>query len=150
MRYRYTRAFIVEGTLALAAKSQEVTLFDEPGEGLKFVLTSAPDSFLMDADKTAAVGVIASSKWSVAGFPPPPPAKPPGIIVDEIRSNRKKLLDQRMVLVCQFDGAADPLKSHGPMRLKAIGFRSSIEVKSASTIPPASISLKIVPFSVNS
>ena len=122
MRYRYTRAFIVEGTLALAAKSQEITLFDEPGEGLKFALTSAPDSFLMDADKTAAVGLIASPKWSVAGFPPPPPAKPPGVIVDEIRSNRKKLLDQRMVLVCQFDGAADPLKIHGPIDVESDRF----------------------------
>jgi len=115
MRYHYTRAFIVEGTLALAGKPQEITLFDEPreGVGLKFVLTSAPDSFLMDADKTAAVGIITCSKISVAGFPPPPPAKPPSVIVDEIRSKRKQLLEQRMVLVCQFDGTADPLNIHG-------------------------------------
>jgi hypothetical protein len=70
MRYRYTRAFIVEG--ALAREAQEITLFDEPSEGRKFVLTSTPDSFLADADKSAAVGLISISKISVAGFPPPP------------------------------------------------------------------------------
>jgi hypothetical protein len=111
MNYRYTRAFIAEGTLAFSDKSQEITLFDEPREGLKFVLTNAPDSFLIDADKTAAVGLITSSKWSVAGFPPPSPAKPPGVVAHEIRSNRKELLNRRMVLVCQFDGTADPLKN---------------------------------------
>ena len=75
----------------------------------------------MDADKTTAAGLITSSKWSVAGFPPPSPAKPLGVIVDEIRSNRKKLLDQRMVLVCQFDGTADPLKIHAQIPAVAFG-----------------------------
>ena len=110
MRYRYTRAFIAEGTLA--RESQEIVLFDEPGEGMRFVLSSAPDSYLTDADKIVAAGVTVLSRITVAGAPPPPPSKPLGVIVDEIRAEREKLLNQRMVLVCQFDGTADPLKIH--------------------------------------
>jgi hypothetical protein len=67
------------------------------------VLTGTPDSLLADADKTTAAGLIVTSRFSVAGAPP---AKPVSVIVDEIRSERKKLLNERMVFVCQFDGTA--------------------------------------------
>ena len=64
MRYRFVRAFIVEGLLA--QERQEIVLSDEPGEGRKFVLTGSPDSGLADADKSAAVGAITISKFTVA------------------------------------------------------------------------------------
>lgn len=53
MRYRFIRAFIVEGLLA--QEGQEIVLSDEPGEGRKFVLAGSPDSRLADGDKSAAV-----------------------------------------------------------------------------------------------
>jgi hypothetical protein len=43
MRYRFVRAFIVEGLLA--RERQEIVLSDEPGEGRKFVLTGSSDSW---------------------------------------------------------------------------------------------------------
>ena len=52
MRYRFVRAFIVEGLLA--PEGQEIVLCDEPRERGKFVLTGSPDSWLADADKSAA------------------------------------------------------------------------------------------------
>jgi hypothetical protein len=105
MRYRYVRAFIVEGLLA--GEGQEFVLSDQPGEGRKFVLTSSPDSWLTDADKSAAVGAIALSRITVAGAPPPPPPRPVSDIVNDIRLERRKRLEGRMVLVCQFEGTAD-------------------------------------------
>jgi hypothetical protein len=129
MRYRYTRAFIAEGTLA--RESQEILLFDEPSEGTRFVLSSATDSYLTDADKIVAAGLTLLSRITVAGAPPPPLAKPLGVIVDEIRAEREKLLNQRMVLVCQFDGTADPLKIHARSEVEGDTFstfnRSEIE-----------------------
>jgi hypothetical protein len=101
MRYRYSRAFIVEGLLA--REGQEIVLSDQPDERRKFVLTGTPDSLLADADKTTAAGLIVTSRFSVVEAPPPPPVN---VIVDEIRSERKKLLNQRMVFVCQFEGTA--------------------------------------------
>jgi hypothetical protein len=111
MQYHYTRAFIAEGTLA--RKSQEIVLFDEPGEGMRFVLSGAPDSYLTDSDKISAAGLRVFSRITVAGAPPPPPMKAVGEIVDEIRSKRRQLLDNRMVLVCQIDDTADPLNAPG-------------------------------------
>jgi hypothetical protein len=105
MRYRYVRAFMVEGLLA--REGQEIVLFDHPDEGCKFVLSSSPDSLLADADKSTAVGLIAISRMTVAGAPPPPPPRPVSNIVSEIRSQRKNLVAGRMVLVCQFEGTAD-------------------------------------------
>jgi hypothetical protein len=55
-RYRYTRAFIVEGLLA--REGQEIVLYDQPAEGCKFMLTGMPDSLLADADKSTAAGIV--------------------------------------------------------------------------------------------
>jgi hypothetical protein len=104
MGYRYARAFIVEGLLA--REGQEIVLSDQPDESRKFVLTGSPDSLLADADKSAAAGLIAISRITVAGAPPPPPPRPVSEIVDEIRSARKIRLEGRMVFVCQFEGMA--------------------------------------------
>jgi hypothetical protein len=80
-------------------------LSDQPDKGRKFMLTGSPDSLLADADKSAAAGLIAISRITVAGAPPPP--RPVSEIVDEIRSGRRQRLEGRMVLVCQFEGTAD-------------------------------------------
>ena len=104
MRYRYTRAFIVEGLLA--REGQEIVLFDQPAEGLKFVLTGTPDSLLADADKSTAAGISAISRITVAGAPQLPPLLPLSVIVGQIRSERTKLIDGRMVFACQFEGTA--------------------------------------------
>jgi hypothetical protein len=104
MRYRYTRAFIVEGLLA--REGQEIVLSDQPAEGCKFVLTGTPDSLLADADKSTAAGISAISRITVAGAPPPPQLLPLSVIVGQIRSERTKLMDGRMVFVCQFEGTA--------------------------------------------
>ena len=64
MCYRFVRAFVVEGLLA--QERQEIVLSDEPDEGRKFVLTGSPDSWLADADKSAAVGAITISRFTVA------------------------------------------------------------------------------------
>jgi hypothetical protein len=105
MRYRFARAFIVEGLLA--TEGQEIVLSDQPDKGRKFMLTGSPDSLLADADKSAAAGLIAISRITVAGAPPPPPPRLVSDIVDEIRSARRQRLEGRMVLVCQFEGTAD-------------------------------------------
>jgi len=70
MRYRFARAFIVEGLLA--TEGQEIVLSDQPDKGRKFMLTGSADSLLTDADKSAAAGLIAISRITVAGAPPPP------------------------------------------------------------------------------
>ena len=44
VRYRFARAFIVEGLLA--TEGQEIVLSDQPDEGRKFMLTGSPDSLL--------------------------------------------------------------------------------------------------------
>ena len=108
-RYCFVRAFIVEGLFAREA--QEILLLDEPGEGRRFVLTSAPDSFLADADISAARGAILGSRITVAGAPPPPPLAPMEVILERIRSERKTRLDGRLVLVCQFEGTTDAITS---------------------------------------
>jgi hypothetical protein len=87
MRYRFARAFIVEGLLA--TEGQEIVLSDQPDKGRKFMLTGSPDSLLADADKSAAAGLIAISRITVAGAPPPPPPRPVSDIVDEIRSSEQ-------------------------------------------------------------
>jgi hypothetical protein len=107
MRYRFVRAFIVEGLLA--PEGQEIVLCDEPRERGKFVLTGSPDSWLADADKSAAVGAITMSRFTVAGAPPLPLPRPVRDIVTDIRSQRRNQLQGRMVLVCQFEGNADAL-----------------------------------------
>ncbi len=107
MRYRFVRAFIVEGLFARAV--QEIVLLDQPGEGRKFVLTSAPDSFLADADISAARRAILGSRITVADAPPPPPLAPINVILERIRLQRKTRLDGRMVLVCQFEGTTDAM-----------------------------------------
>jgi hypothetical protein len=103
MRYRYTRAFIVEGLLA--REGLEIVLSDQPAEGCKFVLTGTPDSLLADADKSTAADISAISRITVAGAPPPP-LLPLSVIAGQIRSERTKLIDGRMVFVCQFEGTA--------------------------------------------
>jgi hypothetical protein len=109
MRYRFVRAFIVEGLFAL--EGQEIVLLDQPGEGRKFVLTSAPDSLLADADLSAARGAILQSRITVAGAPPPPPVATMDVILERIRSQRKTHLNGRLVLVCQFEGTTDAMTS---------------------------------------
>ena len=99
MRYRFARAFIVEGLLA--TEGQEIMLSDQPDEGRKFMLTGSPN-FCSYADKSAAAALIAISRITVAAAPPPPPARPVSDIVNEIRSTRRQRLEGRMVLVCQF------------------------------------------------
>lgn len=110
MRYRFVRAFIVEGLFA--RETQEIVLLDQPGEGRKFVLTSAPDPFLAEADVSAARGAILGSRITAAsGPPPPPPLAPMDVILDRIRSERKTRLDGRLVLVCRFEGTTDAITS---------------------------------------
>lgn len=108
MRYRFVHAFIVEGLLT--QEGQEIILFDQPDEHRKFLLTGAPDSWLADADKTAAVGARTLSRFTVAGAPPLPPIRTVSDIVNDIRSERRNRLAQRMVLVCQFEGTAGAVK----------------------------------------
>jgi hypothetical protein len=114
MHYHYTRAFFVKG--ALAQGSQEIVLLDEPSEGLKFTLSGAPDPFLVDADRSQARGLLTAANITVAGGPPQPPLKPFGVVVEEIRTQREKLREGRMVLICQFEGTAKPLKLYTATR----------------------------------
>jgi hypothetical protein len=112
MRYRFVRAFIVEGLFASA--EQEIVLLEQLGEGRKFVLTSAPDPFLADADVSAARGAILGSRITVAGAPPPAPLAPMGVILERIRSQRETHLDGRLVLVCEFEGTTAAITSFPP------------------------------------
>jgi hypothetical protein len=68
----------------LAAEGPEIVLSDQPDKGRKFMLTGSPHSLLEDADKSAAAGLIAISRITVAGAPPLPPPRPVSDIVDEI------------------------------------------------------------------
>lgn len=108
MRYHYTRAFFAEG--ALAQGSQEIVLLDEPSEGLKFILTGVPDRFLADADRSQATGLLTAARITVAGGPPPPPLKPFPVVVEELRVQREKSREGRMVLICQFEGTGETIK----------------------------------------
>jgi hypothetical protein len=94
-----------------AREGQEIVLLDQPGEGRKFALTSAPDSFLADADISAARGAILGSRITVAGAPPPPPVAPMDVILERIRLERKTRLNGRMVFVCLFEGRTNAITS---------------------------------------
>src|SRR5260221_13633716 len=101
MRYRFVRAFIVEGLFARAV--QEIVLLDQPGGGRKFVLTSAPDSFLADADINAARQAFLISRIILDTAHPSPPPAPINAILDQIRLQRTTRLEARMILVSQFE-----------------------------------------------